>query len=263
MNKNFALKIILILLITHNIKAVTIEPQSYGSEKRLKYTSYHKNAVVKYTGFVGIPSYIEFENGENINTILTGMQDKWQFEVKGPKLFLKPLTEEGNMLMTIITNKRTYYFELRVAIASGPFDPRIAFGLMFKYPSEDQTGQTGNPGETTIIQYNNKEKPNLSQPDKYNFNYTMSGSDIISPVKVFDDGTFTYLEFKDKNATLPAVFGVDENGYEQILNFRYVGDYMIIESIFRTLTLRNGSDIVCLFNESLKQGFSPKKSVNR
>ena len=35
--------------------------------------------------------------------------------------------------------------------------------------------------------------------DKYNFNYTISGDDSIAPIKVFDDGVFTYFEFKDKN----------------------------------------------------------------
>ena len=32
---------------------------------------------------------------------------------------------------------------------------------------------------------------------KYNFNYTFSGPDEIAPVKVFDDGEFTYFEFRN------------------------------------------------------------------
>ena len=85
-----------------------------------------------------------------------------------------------------------------------------------------------------------------------NFNYTFSGPERIAHVKVFDDGQFTYFEFSRKNSRLPAIFEVDSDGYEGLVNFRTVGDYIVVESLSSVYTLRNGTDTVCVFNESLR-----------
>jgi len=253
-----------LLLINVNVNAATIEPQASGSEKRIKYWRYYPNTVFKYTGFLNIPSYIEFESDETVQNVSTAVEEKWSFEVKGAKLFLKPMAEDGATVAIILTNKRTYFFEFHVKVAKNPFDPRLTFGVAFQYPKE-QTDKDGKIEETQVIKYAAKTMPDLSKPQNYNFNYTIAGSDIIAPIKIFDDGQFTYLEFKDKNATMPAIFGVDSKGYEYILNFRVVGDYIILESTVGTLTLRNGSDVVCVFNESMKKdvNLGLKKSVNK
>ncbi|QED22902.1 TrbG/VirB9 family P-type conjugative transfer protein [Candidatus Deianiraea vastatrix] len=256
--------IIIFIFANCNSYATTIEPQAYGAEKRLKYWRYYPNAVFKYTGFLNIPSYIEFEDGETVSNVSTAVEDKWSFETNGSKLFLKPISEDGDTIAIILTNKRTYFFEFHVKIAKNPFDPRLAFGVAFQYPKE-QSNADGKTEETTVIKYATKSAPDLSKPQNYNFNYTIAGSDTIAPIKIFDDGQFTYLEFKDKNATLPAVFKVDSKGYEEIANFRIIGDYVILESISQILTLRHGSDIVCVFNESMKKSnndFAMKKPVN-
>jgi type IV secretion system protein VirB9 len=94
--------------------------------------------------------------------------------------------------------------------------------------------------------------PDLSRTELFNFNYTVSGDYNITPIKIFDDGQFTYMEFRNKNAILPAVFSVDSNGYESIVNFRIVDKYLAIESISSVFTLRYGADTVCVFNETLR-----------
>jgi type IV secretion system protein VirB9 len=287
---------IILLLILNKATAITVDPQSYGSEKRIKYWRYQPNAVFKHTGFLHFPSYIQFEAGEIPQSISTGSQkrkiktkdetgkdvikyiedgdQKWLFEIKGEKLFLKPIDENADTIAIVITNKRTYFFELHVGVASSPFDTRIPLGINFQYPQDYQAEGSEGQGETTVIEYakkkdpkENKElsAPDLTKPQNYNFNYTISGNDNISPIKIFDDGQFTYLEFRDKNATLPAVFGVDSNGYEFLLNFRVIGDYIIIESMSQIMTLRYGSDMVCIFNEAMKSEASigVKKSLNK
>ncbi len=277
----------LFCLIKSQANAITIEPQAYGSEKRIKYWRYYQNAVFKHTGFLNFPCYIQFEDGETVSNVSIASpqkkivkkndkgedvtkyeeddEQKWLFEIKGSKLFLKPVEDDGNTIAIVITNKRTYFFELHVKVPTGPFDTRIPLGISFQYPAEKSEEEKNGEENATVIQYNSKSAPDLSKPQNYNFNYTIAGNDIIAPIKIFDDGQFTYLEFKDKNATLPAVFGVDGNGYEFIQNFRIVGDYMVIESISPTMTLRNGSDIVCMFNESMKNetGVGIKKQANK
>lgn len=243
-----------------------MSPQPCGAEKRIKCFQYYNGTVYNVTGFLNIPFYIEFENGETVNTVATALENKWMFEIKGQKLFLKALSEDGDTIATVMTNKRTYFLELHVKIANGPFDSRLVFGLHFKYPDDSQVSNGGDASsETSVVKYatSTDNGPDLKKPENYNFNYTMAGAENISPIKIFDDGLFTYMEFRNKNSTLPAIFGVDSNGYEYIMNFRVVGDYIILESVNPTLTLRNGADTLCVFNESMKrQEVTFKRPVN-
>ena len=79
----------------------------------------------------------------------------------------------------------------------------------------------------------------------------MSGDiSIIGPEKVFDDGKFTYFQFREHNTIIPAIFLVDKRGYEQSVNFRMLDSYVIVESTNAVFTLRHGADTVCIFNET-------------
>jgi len=85
----------------------------------------------------------------------------------------------------------------------------------------------------------------------FNFKYQYTGEPSIAPVKVFDNGEFTYFQFAKKNAEYPAIFSVDASGFESLVNFRATGDYIVVEKVSPQFTLRNGTDIVCVYNTSL------------
>jgi type IV secretion system protein VirB9 len=93
---------------------------------------------------------------------------------------------------------------------------------------------------------------------KYNQRYKISGTQRISPIRIFDDGEFTYFQFKDINADIPAFFRVDSEGKEAIVNYRTVGDYVVVERVTSQFTLRDGRDIVCVFNEASPLELVPK-----
>jgi type IV secretion system protein VirB9 len=238
-----------------------IEPKSMGSETRFKVWTYYPNTVYKFTGFYMHPTYIEFEEGEAVATISTPKPKAWQFVANGFRLFIKPVEDDANTTATVMTNKRVYFFELHAKESRGPFDSRLSFYIKFRYPSgsADATNPSkSGEDESEIVEYQKSVLPDLSKPEKFNFNYTISGDESISPIKVFDDGVFTYLEFVDKNATLPAIFGVNNNGLEFILNYRIMGNYYVIESVEKMFTLRNGSDIACVYNELKRAMKDPK-----
>ena len=155
--------------------------------------------------------------------------------------------------MTVMTNLRTYFFELHSREPDGPFDSNVAFFVKFIYPSgtETESGQTSD-SDNSIVQYTTTKGPDLSKPENFNFNYSVSGDYSITPIKIFDDGTFTYFEFRDKNGIIPAIFSVDSDGYESIVNFRIVNQYVVVEEVNSVYTLRYGSETVCVFNETLR-----------
>ena len=229
----------------------TVVPDAYAAREarpiqidhRVRTIMYQPDAVYKYVGHYRYQTSIEFAPDEVIGTISMGDSTGWMMNPSGNRLFLKPLEQDATTNMTLITNKRVYLFELHARETDDINDKDMVFIMRFVYPDEDNL---------TISRYlDTVPTPDLTKDlDKYNFNYTISGTDEIAPIRIFDDGEFTYFEFKDKNAEVPAFFWVDSNGEESLINYRTRGDYIVVERVASKYTLRHGRDIVCVFNEA-------------
>jgi type IV secretory pathway VirB9-like protein len=93
-------------------------------------------------------------------------------------------------------------------------------------------------------------KVNLSEA---NFGYvTLKGGDKkLAPAAVFDDGRFTYFQYRQKRGeprNLPVVYRVAD-GYDTPVNSRVEGDYLIAETISERWTLRAGESHLCVAQE--------------
>ena len=120
-----------------------------------------------------------------------------------------------------------------------------------------------------IANEKNEDKPAAvpsKGPTDFNFNYQISGSKEIALVRAFDDGQFTYLQFRN-SVDVPAIFVVDREAKESLVNSRVEGQYVVIERVATQFTLRNGSVVACLFNRSkpfVNTNFSAdKRDVNK
>ncbi|OEY86717.1 P-type conjugative transfer protein VirB9 [Wolbachia pipientis] len=233
------------------------EPRSISGDDHIKVISYNPHAIHKYTGFYGYQSSILFEPGEVIQSITMGDSTGWQLHPQGNRLFIKPIDDIADTNATIITDRRIYYFELHAEEATGLDDPRLAYEVRFLYPLFDD-GLFMHGGDVfNKIHNTNTAIPDLSDIEVIkkgiNFNYSIShikGSESIVPIRAFDDGKFTYLQFR-KNSEFPAVFVVNSHGYESLVNFRTEDDFLIVERVNSVFTLRHGSSTVCLFNENI------------
>lgn len=240
-------------LATNNVSA-SQTPRFLGSEKKFRSYIYNPNEVYRYIGHYTYQGFIEFDEGESISTISMGNPTLWMFEHLENRLFLKPVGEDNSETnMTIITNKRIYHFELAAKEAKGINDQDLIFVAKFLYPEGE---------DKNILEFNKSEKsdePDMSDLSIYNFDYQYVGENSISPLKVFDDQQFTYFQFARKNAEIPAIFTVDSSGFESLVNFRSVGDYIVVEQMAPQFTLRSGQDIVCVYNSRL---YSTKNSTS-
>jgi type IV secretion system protein VirB9 len=158
--------------------------------------------------------------------------------------------------MTIITNKRVYHFELMAREAKGIADKNLIFVVKFVYPDEKEKNLVEFP-KTNI-----SDEPDMRDLSKYNFNYQFTGERSIAPSKVFDNGQFTYFQFSNKNSEIPAIFNVDANGFESLVNYRVTGDYIVVERVGAQFTLRNGSEIVCVYNINLYTSGIQRMNLN-
>jgi type IV secretion system protein VirB9 len=227
-----------------------IEASPMAHNPKIKAWVYSPDAIYKYVGTYQFQSHIKFQTGETIKTISMGNTSGWEIIKSGSRMFLRPINASAKTNMTLITNKRLYRFLLDAKSVKSFTEPEAIFEARFLY-SDDANN-------FIVINDNKAEIVDLSDPSKYNFNYSFSGPDNIAPLKIFDDGKFTYFELKEKSSQLAAVFYVDSAGYEGLVNYRVKGNYLIVERINDKFTLRHGSDTICVFNNNLiKQ--KPKK----
>jgi type IV secretion system protein VirB9 len=142
--------------------------------------------------------------------------------------------------------------------AKGIADKDLIFVAKFVYPDEKDKNLVAFP-KTPL-----SDEPDLRDLSIYNFNYRYTGEPSIAPIKIFDNGEFTYFQFPKKNAEIPAIFSVDSEGYESLVNFRAAGSYIIVERVSAQFTLRNGDEIVCAYNMNLYTNGKDKsvKKVN-
>ena len=222
-----------------------VEPVPVFSDPRIKTMTYGPDQVYKYTGYLKYQTSMELAPGETVQTITLGDPTGWRINPSGNKVFMKPIDVDVTTNMMMITNKRTYLFELRAEEVKDIGDPRLTWILRFVYPDE---------GESSVVStaFGGDGVPDLDTDDlsHYNFRYTITGSEDISPIRIFDDGEFTFFEFRGINADIPAIFQVNKEGEEALINFRSRGHYIVVERVSGRYTLRLGNQVVCVFNEA-------------
>lgn len=236
--------------------SAVLVPQPLATDPRIKVVAYAPNEVIKYTGYYRVQTSWEFAPDEEISTISMGDSTAWMLNPLGNRLFIKPTEQDATTNMTIITNKRVYLIELHAEEPKSIDDKNVTWVMRFIYPGDD-IGLTLNNSLDHV--------PDLETEDltKYNFRYTVSGSEDITPLRIFDDGEFTYFEFRDKNGEIPAFYQVDSQNNESLINYRTRGPYIVVERVAPRFTLRHGNSVVCVFNETMnsrKQSASSSSS---
>lgn len=254
---SFLTTILISCLITLSANAAQL-PRFLGTEKKFRSFIFNPNEVYRYVGHYTYQGFIEFAAEEKISTISMGDPTLWMFQHLGNRLFLKPVGENRSETnMTVITDKRIYHFELMAKEARNINDKDLVFVAKFIYPDDK---------DKNLVQFPRKslsDEPDMRDLSIYNFNYQYTGEPSIAPLKVFDNKEFTYFQFPTKNAEIPAIFSVDASGFESLVNFRSAGDYIIVEKVAPQYTLRNGADIVCVYNMDLyTSGRSKNSSYN-
>lgn len=243
-------------------------PRYLGKEKKFRMFIYNPYDVYRYIGNYNYHGFIEFQGtipkavdpnavadasasastSEEITEVAIGNSDAWLWKISDSKnrLYLKPVGDSANTNMTVKTSLgRVYNFELLARTPSGPDDENLIFAVKFVYPDDSDKNILEFPKAQV------SDVPDMRNLSIYNFNYDFTGEPRVAPLKVFDNGEFTYFQFAKKSAELPAIFAVDSDGFESLVNFRVAGEYIVVERVGSQFTLRNGNEIVCVYNNTL------------
>lgn len=234
---------IMVCLCLPMTAAATRDTRAIGTDSRIHVVMYSPDEVFKFTGHYTYQSSIIFAPDEEIQTVSMGDSTPWLITPAGNRMFLKPVEQDAQTNMTVLTNKRSYLFELHAREAESIDDPQLIWVLRFIYPTES----------TSLARLDPAPDPKQEGMENFNFNYTLRGSNVIAPIKIYDDGEFTYFQFRNKNAEIPAFYMVDAANNESIVNYRTRGDFIVVERVSSRFTLRQGTEVVCIYNEAMPQ----------
>ncbi len=108
------------------------------TDSRIRTLVYNPNEVFELKFYYNYQSFIEFAEDEEIEMISIGEAFAWRLTPAGKRLFVRPLEIAAHTNMTIITNKRTYHFDIRSDEFTGKADEDLVYTVRFFYP---QVGQ--------------------------------------------------------------------------------------------------------------------------
>jgi type IV secretion system protein VirB9 len=211
-----------------------------ATDARIRAVDYDPVAIVPVTGKVGILSTIAFGTNERIENIAVGDSAVWQVTPnrRANLVFLKPMTAHARTNMTVVTDRRTYLFDLR---AAGPKAPAL-YALSFSYPADPPAPMPPPRVEPAILTFTAAAPPN---PTDLDFAWQGKGNRKLLPARSFADGKSLYLSWP-KDAALPAMLAVGADGNEGPVNFVMRGDYVVIDGVPPKLILRSGKDMATL-----------------
>jgi type IV secretion system protein VirB9 len=199
-------------------------PQPGSVDPRLQTIAYEPNRVFQIQAAPGYQVTVEFGSDEQIENVAIGDSGAWQVTPnrRGDYLFIKLVQGGVATNMTVVTSARTYFFELSPIYAP---TPEMAYNLRFTYPS----GQADSVAD---------EAPTSEDAGRYR----LSGARSLRPSKISDDGRHTYIEWP-RDRTLPAVYAIDAQGRESLVNGAMRDDLFVIDSVVSKLVFRIDAEV--------------------
>jgi type IV secretion system protein VirB9 len=196
----------------------TPQPRQYR-DARLRDIAYDANAVVQLTVAPARQMTVMFASGEKIQSVAVGDSASWQVTVSraGDSLFVKPTSAYAATNMTVITDTRTYLFDL---VPGGPTDS--LYLVRFTYPEAVGEQQT-------------RARPTAAKLE--HGTYRVHGARALRPDMIEDDGSKTYIVWREGKA-MPAVFAIGPAGDEMLVDGYVRGGVYTVDRVYRKLIFR-------------------------
>lgn len=105
-----------------------------STDSRIKKYVYNENDVYLVVVSTGFQSSIEFEPNEKVQTLSLGDSYSWNITPLDNRLIIKPMENNLHTNMMVITNLRTYQFDIVSKSPTGD-DTDISYVVRFYYPA--------------------------------------------------------------------------------------------------------------------------------
>ncbi len=226
----------------------TTQPSTDGFLNAIQYYDFAPGVVYTAVTSPGYVTTIALASGEKLITAAAGDTTRWVVQSVDSGagasaqtlLLVKPRKAALQTNLVITTDQRVYTLDL-----SSTDQPTYHTMIAWNYPYGDvvmvrnQVAQQQAQLQATIA-----TGMDLS---KANFNYLIlrqkhAQTPPWCPLRAFDDGQKTYIQFPPKVAVTeaPPLFVLGRKGDAQLVNYRVKGDWYVVDRLFDKAELRIG-----------------------
>ena len=201
-------------------------------------------------------THIQFAPDEVIRSIASGDSHQWSLEPTRDRrhLFVKPVHDDIETSLTVLTDQRSYQFVLRSTGNGRKWYQRVNWlypaRLVVDLAAEGDAPATPAPPAAAAGAPAGAGVPRLPRPDSgaaiapvrpelLRFGYEIDGEATFRPERAFDDGQFTYVQMPKGLRELPALLIEVDDGYA-LSNYDLRGPYLVVQRLFERAVLRLG-----------------------
>jgi type IV secretion system protein VirB9 len=222
-------------------------------DPRLVTKVFDENQVYTINGKVLVQTTVKFAPDEAIQNVAIGDSNAWQVQPNQAQtlLFVKPLEPSARTNMTVVTNRRTYLFDLVASPRNAPL-----YVMQFRYPELEKAAEEARIAAAAEAEREEANAVELAaardpyavvDPANLNFEWAGEGKSDLLPARAYDDGEALFLTWPS-GTPIPAILITNEDGDEGPVNFTVRGDTVVLDNVPMQVILRSGGDTATLTN---------------
>ena len=223
-------------------KAALREPMKSGFLNAVQVYPYSEGALFRLFTAPERVSDIALQPGETLTSVAAGDTVRWTVgdttsgsgEGRRTHILVKPFAPGLSTNLVITTDRRVYHVQMTSTASTAMTSIRWTYPLdeLQSLARQRAEAEAARPVSTGIA------------IEQLQFNYRISGdTPAWRPLRAFDDGRQTWIEFPADLATgeAPPLFVLGDKGEAELVNYRVVGRYYVIDRLFAAAELRLGA----------------------
>lgn len=222
-------------------KAAIREPASASYMNAVQVYPFAEGALYRLYTAPGRVSDIALQPGETLTSVAAGDTVRWTVgdtvsgsgDGRRTHLLVKPFAPGLSTNLVIATDRRVYHVQLTSTAATA------MTAMRWTYPEDELLVLAKARADAEAA------RPVSAQVAVENLDFAYAiGGDRPSwrPVRAFDDGRQTWIEFPADIAAgeAPPLFVLGDGGEAELVNYRVAGRYYIVDRLFAAAELRLG-----------------------
>lgn len=224
------------------MRSATVQPVASGFVNGSQIYPFSEGTIYQIYAAPGLVTDIALQPGENLVAVASGDTARWVFgdttsgsgEAKQTHVLAKPFSAGLLTNLIITTDRRAYHIRLVSTSATA------LSSMRWTYPQDELLALRR---KVEAVQAAAPIASGLAI-EQLHFNYAIRGDrPAWRPLRVFDDGSKTYVEFPVTLASgdAPPLFVIGADGKAELVNYRLRERFYVVDRIFDAAELRLGT----------------------